>query len=212
MYYEKYAVLGIAEKAADAVALSILWLLLCLPVITIVPASVALYYTVVKNLRRERGKLFRVFWASFRMNMKQGIMVNLLLCAYGIVTVNWLVFAGRFEVTSAQGLLYHIIARVFLLFGVLSQVYLCPVLSRFKGSVKSLVLGAVYLSYRYFLTSLCAVIVLAVFLYAVYVLPVSIVVAPALYMLVLSLFAERTMKKYMERMDAKDVDRWYLEG
>ena len=60
-------------------------------------------------------------------------------------------------------------------------------------------------------TSLCAVVLLAAMLYAVYVLPVSIAAAPALYMYFLSFLVERNLKKYMECTDGKDGDQWYLE-
>lgn len=210
-YYEKYAFLEIAEKMADAVILSLLWLLLCIPVVTIVPSGAALYYSVVKNLRRGRGKPFSVFWKSFRGNLKQGIGINILICVYGMITVSWLLFAEQFTVTSFQGMLYKIIARSFLLFGMFSQVYLCPVLSRFRGTIKTILMGTVYMSYRYLLTSLCAVIVLAGLLYAVYVFPLSMVFVPALYMYLLSLLVERNMKKYAQHMGTAEADQWYLE-
>lgn len=211
MFYEKYAFLEIAEKIADAVILSLLWLLFCIPVVTVVPSSAALYYSVVKNLRRGRGKLFAVFWKSFRGNLKQGIGINILICVYGMITVSWLLFAEQFTVTSFQGMLYKTVARSFLLFGVFSQVYLCPVLSRFKGTVKTILMGTVYMSYRYLFTSLCAVAMLAVLLYAVYVFPLGIMFAPALYMYLLSFLVERNLKKYAERMDTAEADQWYLE-
>ena len=211
MYYEKFGILEMVGKLADVVILSILWLLCCIPVITIIPAGAALYYTVMKNLRRGRGNLGKVFWGSFRTNMKQGILLNVIVCIYGIVTLNWLAFAEQFKVTSAQGLIFHIISRAFLLFGIFSQVYLCPVLSRFRGNAKEVLMGAACMSYRHFVTSLCAVIMLAAVMYGVYVLPVSIVAAPAVYMLLLSLLVERNLKKYVECLNVKEADRWYLE-
>lgn len=211
MYYDKYSFLEIPEKLADAMFLSLLWLVFSIPVVTIVPASAALYYSVVKNLRRGRGKVFRVFWKSFRVNLGQGIRINLLLCVYGLVTVNWLMFAERFSVTSVHGMLFQIVARSFLLFGVLSQVYLCPVLSRFRGNTKAVLLGTVYMSYRYLPTSLCAVIALAAVLCAVYVFPLCIIVIPALYLLLLSFLVEKNLKKYVQRLDAAEADQWYLE-
>lgn len=211
MYYDKYGFLEFAGKAADAVLLSILWLLCCIPVITVVPAGSALYYTVMKNLRRGRGNLFSVFWKSFLANIKQGMLLSAAVCAYWAVTLNWLAFAGQFGAVSAQGMIYKIISRALLLFGLVSQVYLCPVLSRFRGSVKAVLMGAVYMSCRHFFTSLCAVVILAAAVYAVYVLPVSILAVPALYMLLLSFLAERNMKKYMECPAAEDEDQWYLE-
>lgn len=210
MYYEKYGFMEAAGKAADAVILSILWLLCCIPVITVVPAGAALYYTVVKNLRRGRGKLISVFWGSFLENLKQGILLTAVVCVYGTVTLSWLAFAGQFEVASAQGLLYRIISRALLIFGIFSQVYLCPVLSRFRGNAKAVLLGSVYMGFRHFFSSLCAALLLAAMLYAVYALPVCAAAAPALYMLLLSLPAERNMKRYMKCTGEADEDQWYL--
>lgn len=198
-------------KIADTVVLSMLWILLCLPVVTVVPASAALYHSVVKNLRRERGNLLAVFWKSFRDNLRQGIILNLLAAVYGMITISWLLFAGRFEITSVEGIVYKAVSRGLLIAGMLAQVYLCPVLSRFQGNVKEVLLGAVYMSYRYLVTSLCAVILLAGILCAVYVMPVGILFAPVLYMYFLSLLIEKNLKQYVKGMDKTETDPWYLE-
>ena len=42
----------------DIVGLSILWTFLCLPIVTAGPATAALYYTVVKCLRRRDSGAF----------------------------------------------------------------------------------------------------------------------------------------------------------
>ena len=42
----------------DVVGLSVLWIALCLPVVTIGPATAALYYTVVKCVRRRESGAF----------------------------------------------------------------------------------------------------------------------------------------------------------
>ena len=48
----------------DLVFVGILWLLCSLPVLTLGPASTALYYAIVKNVRHDRGQLSRVFFAD----------------------------------------------------------------------------------------------------------------------------------------------------
>jgi len=53
-------------KAVDVIFLGILWLVLCLPIVTAGPASAALYYVMIKNVRRERGMLFKEFFGAFR--------------------------------------------------------------------------------------------------------------------------------------------------
>mgnify|MGYP002861049299 CR=1 FL=1 len=65
-------------KGVDVVGLSIAWLLLCLPVVTIGPASAALYYTVVKCLRQKEKRTFGVFFRAFRDSLKQGVLATLI--------------------------------------------------------------------------------------------------------------------------------------
>ena len=47
------------SKGVDFVGLSLLWLLLCIPIVTIGPATAALYYTVVKVFRQKKEDAFR---------------------------------------------------------------------------------------------------------------------------------------------------------
>ena len=57
----------------DIVGLSVLWIFLCLPVVTIGPATAALYYTVVKYVRKREGGAFGAYLLSFRDNFRTGL-------------------------------------------------------------------------------------------------------------------------------------------
>ena len=61
----------------DVCGLSILWLLLCIPVVTAGPASAALYYAVVKCVRPGEPGAFGAFFHSFRENFKTGALATL---------------------------------------------------------------------------------------------------------------------------------------
>ena len=65
--------------AIDIMYIGILWLLCCLPVITIGASSTAMYYTMVKSVRHGRGHVSREFFGAFRRNFKAA-------------TLAWLVF------------------------------------------------------------------------------------------------------------------------
>lgn len=62
----------------DVVGLSILWIFLCLPVVTAGPATAALYYTVVKCVRRRDSGAFGQYFRSFRRNFKVGVQAGLI--------------------------------------------------------------------------------------------------------------------------------------
>ncbi|MBO5665829.1 MAG: YesL family protein [Firmicutes bacterium] len=123
----------------DTVVLSILWILCCLPLVTIGPATAALYYTAVKCVRFREQRTYRNFFRSFRENMRTGM---------GYTIVFLVLSAGMFFIYMAivgtlpleQALTVPVIWG-FLLFCVfLLSVFLCGVifLSRFDYNLSKL--------------------------------------------------------------------------
>ena len=66
----------------ELIAAGLLWLCASLPVVTIGASTTALYYTVVKAVRRERGRLLSSFVSAFRSNFRESTLIWLLLLAY----------------------------------------------------------------------------------------------------------------------------------
>lgn len=66
------------SKVSDICIISILWLICCLPIVTIGASTTAAYYTMVKVVKREIGTLHKEFFRSFRMNFKDSIVINLI--------------------------------------------------------------------------------------------------------------------------------------
>lgn len=65
----------------DIVWVGILWTLFSLPLVTAGASSTALYYTAVKCIRHERGRLWPVFWKGFRDNFKSATKLWLVYLA-----------------------------------------------------------------------------------------------------------------------------------
>ncbi len=72
------------SKVADFMILSMLWVVFSLPLITAGSATTALYYCAVKVIRSDEGSVFKNFWHSFRTNLKQTILVTVLLLVVSI--------------------------------------------------------------------------------------------------------------------------------
>ena len=49
-------IVSLLNKAGEIILLNMVFLLCCLPVITIGPALASLYYATIKSIRRERGR------------------------------------------------------------------------------------------------------------------------------------------------------------
>ena len=67
------------SRVADLVILNLLWLLFCIPVFTIGASTAAMYRVTLNMVRGEGGGVVRSFWASFKLNFKQGVLLFLIL-------------------------------------------------------------------------------------------------------------------------------------
>ena len=77
----------------DLMVVNWLWLLCCLPIVTIGPATCAMYRITLKLAREEAVYPLRDFWQGFRENWKQGFLLGLLTAALLAVSVGDLYFA-----------------------------------------------------------------------------------------------------------------------
>lgn len=60
-------------RITDCILLSLCWITFSLPIVTMGAASGALYRTVYRCLRHDEGNLLKVYWETFRKNLKSGI-------------------------------------------------------------------------------------------------------------------------------------------
>ena len=188
---------GWLSTLVDVAGLSLLWMLLCLPVVTAVPATAALYYAVVKCVRRRESGAFRAYLRAFRDNLKTGLLTGLILlpAAALLLAVHHI---ARWYGIRAGGVLYLLyVAQYFALMipaGVLC--WLFPLLGRFEYGVRDLFRTAFQLTVAHLPSTVVLVLLTAqsaVFC-AVYWWPVLFL--PAAAMLLASLFTERIFGKY----------------
>ena len=204
-------------KIFDMMVISVVYILICIPIITIGPATTALYYVVVKVIRRERGYVFREFFKSFKLNFKKGTLIGVLLTIVQLILIFDLYYAWNLLEIEPQKA--SILLGVFISLNLLSigfSIYVFPMLSRFEMSFKQLIKGGIYMCLRHlpytilmvvtFLIS-AVVTILSGFLFAF--------IGPSLTMLVISLMMERVLRRYMpeSKGQPKDtgIDEWYLE-
>ncbi len=123
----------------ELVTLSLLWALCSIPLVTLGPASAALYDTAVHVMRRREGTPFERFFSTFRRELKEGVLTTLLWAA--LLGVIALVFYGAlrlFPGFAARGALRSLLELLLAFFalGVLCWVF--PTLSRFTLSFGAL--------------------------------------------------------------------------
>ena len=208
-------------KAFDMLVINTIWLILCLPVITIVPATTAMYYAVVKVIRRERSYAIKEYFRSFKRNFKQGLVFSLI--AVVLVFVLYIDFRYAWELMKAQetsGSTYlGVFLVISLLFGAMFA-YICPILSRFEMKIGGLLKTAFIMSTRHLLTTIGLFGLFVGVLLGCYILLPGVFFLPVVGTLVASFLIERIFKKYMpakeepaegEEETGQERDEWYLE-
>ena len=126
-------------KFCDIICLSLLYIILCIPIVTIGPATTALYYTIVKVIRRERGYIGKEFFHSFKDNFKTGSLTTIILvAAFSILYID---FQYALYLANTKNVFGYIMCAIF---GMIAMIFVCitiyifPVLSRFTIKGKQL--------------------------------------------------------------------------
>lgn len=183
------------SRGVDIVGLSILWAVLCLPVITIGPATAALYYTVVKVFREKEEGAFGLFLKAFKDNFKSGILLTLIVVPLMILLV-WGYDVMSNNISSSQGIVMYMAYYVMLLLPIGTICYLFPLMGRYEFKISQLMITAFSLAMKHLPSTL--IIVLLTIELAVFVIeqwwPVLFV--PVAGMILCSLFLERIFGKY----------------
>lgn len=209
-------VIQFLNKVCDMLFVSIVFVLLCIPVVTIGPACTALYYAVVKVIRRERGYVLKEFFRSFKMNFKRGAVVGIiLLLVFAILGFDLMYAWGLTEPDSSKGSLLMGVFIGITFLAVSFSIYVFPILSRFDMTVKQLFKAASYMSMRHIHFTIPMILVNAAAAVIVYYFFPFIFLAPATATLINSLMMEKIFKKYMPASEGPGEetgkDEWYLE-
>ena len=134
------------SKAADLVILSFLWFVCCLPIVTIGPASSALYYVTLKMVRKEEIRVTSCFFKGFRDNFKQGIVYSFVFVIVGAV----LLFDYTFT-AGIEGMVGTVCSVCFFVMGVwmlCTMFYTFPLQAQFYNTTKQTLINAMILSVR----------------------------------------------------------------
>ena len=196
----------ILQKMLNVVGLSLVWILCCLPVVTIGASTAALYYTTVKVVRNERGYLFAEYFSAFKKNFRQGTIATLVylvvsaLFYFDVRILNLL----RGEVADAGALKMSIYGVVIVLS--LYYVLLLLQMSRFNNNLKALARNTLILMIRHLPSSLLTLIIIAFGFFASWLIPLFAIIMPTVAAWLISIPMEKVYHRYMtpEEQDWED--------
>ncbi len=237
------------NKIVDLIWLSVLWSLIALPLFVaatfisifgfenpgllpivampigcclIGPASAALYYAVVKVIRRERGYATRCFFHSLKENFKQGLLSSMIFGLFlGIFIVDYLFAPQTMENQTMVSILLGVLLATGI-FAIFILLWINPILSRFTVTLKELFKNSFYTAIR----CLVRTLIMGVFWFGIgYVLWYFLwnnmgylllfpMFLPGLSALLRSFVIEPVFKKLVgdqSEAEANGIDAWYAE-
>lgn len=129
----------------DMVILHILWLICCIPLVTIGPATAAANYVTLKIVRDEGRGVWHMFFKSFRKNFRQGCLLGLVFFPAGLVLLlDFYLCLYRLE-TGGMFQFVMLAALGFLtILYLLEMMYLWAVLAWFENTEKQTVISAFF--------------------------------------------------------------------
>lgn len=211
----------VLSKIFDIGYLSIVFILFCIPMVTIGASLTALYYTTVKVIRRDRGYVFQEFWHSFKTNFINATIMWIMQAALtALLYLNITFTSGTVKNLDSVGFF----SGIYLVLGIIIYAISCyvyPVLSRFMMNKRKVIRMSLFLAIRYIYITIPLIIISSVSIIAVVILlpymPIIPIIVPALASLIYSYLMELVLKKYMPKEESKttedgeEVVEWYNE-
>lgn len=204
--------MGLLTRISDLLVASVLFCFTCLPLVTIGPSLAALYHTVVKVVRRERGKVFDTYFAAFRTNFRQGFLLWMICLGYlllGLADVYLLqVFGYMYDANK----FFFVITWLYLLPLVLVFPWLFSYLSRFNDPIGRILKNAFILGLTNIGRTLGCVVFLALGVLIGYLFPAAIIIIPGPVCWLISKRTEPIFKELtQDQPKERGTDDWYNE-
>lgn len=223
------------SKLWDVIVLSVIWCVCCFPLyfaytflvsdfvsavdllikcvldaicmIPVGPAIAALYYAVVKSVRKDRNYVVRSYFHAFKVNFRQGSVISAVIgvaATFISFNLHYAYLSAKTDIKFAQITFVTTGAVTILTVVFASMVF--PILSRFSFTMLNLIKMTFYISCRHILWTLLVIAVLAASAIGIYIILPLLFVLPAITALICSFPIEHILKRYMVAIEKKAAD------
>ena len=190
MFGPEGKVMTALDRFWTALALNLLWLICCFPVITIGAATGAFYETARTRVLKGDGNLFATFFKTFQSNFLQATALELL--GIVILAVGGLTFSVAYQM--GLWMLYFAILFELLVFLCLFY-WSIPLAVRFKNKTLAHVRNGLLMGFGHLWSTLLLLLMLAVTIWIIYIIFPLIFVLPIAVMLFWVWRVERVLIK-----------------
>lgn len=192
------------SRFGDFFGLSLLWLLCCVPVLTIAPASIALYDTVAHCLHGKEDGPYRRFFRTLKAELLPGLGLSAL---WGVV-FTLLILGYQITTTAGSGTLaatYSMLYAGTLLIPLAMFLWVIPIQSRFRYRFLDLHRTALSYTVIHLPTTAGMLLTMIVTVVLLLTVPVLFMLLPAICATVQAWLIEKVFVQYMPEDDDDDA-------
>lgn len=120
------------NTAVQFIGLNFLFILCCIPIVTIGPAVAALYQVTLRESRGEHGYIFRTFFRYFKEMFMQSIFTFILGTAVVLLLLFNIIFWNNLSSAFSDIIVVLLVILLFLVS--CTVIYVFPLMARFKNS------------------------------------------------------------------------------
>lgn len=157
MFHPDSPVIRFLWKMADLIALNLVWLICCVPIITIGPSTTAMYCVAREIAKGNWPGIFKTFFSAFKSNFKQSLLVFLILLVPICLVAVYLLFAASGALDQVVWLKVLSYVAVFIIGFICTYAY--PLMANFDNTVGNTLKNAMLLPLANpFLAVVCTVL------------------------------------------------------
>lgn len=193
------------EKIFDCILLSLCWITACIPVVTIGSACGALYRAVYRSIRKDEVHPMKIFWTTFRENLKNGILVWVpILAVYVFLIADAVIVRGLIAQGQPMGKYLGIIIA---LIGITSvwAAYCTAYCVRFTGKTLEVLGICALLVLNHPVVTLVMLAFITLGAAIGLIVPYIVIFLPAMICLLLSFQMENVFFKHMRPEDQEKI-------
>ena len=189
------------ETLANIMGVSLLWVLYSIPIFTIGASTTALYLTVHKVIRHNEGRVWQLFWGTFKSNFKQATVLwlfLLLVCAFFAVD-GYICYILSDVIPVLKWILVLVV--VLLVFCVMWSLYWFPYISHIQDSNKAVLKNTLIMCVLHLLSSLSLLVAFGLCIWVIFTFsfyPAFLAFLPAGYMYFASIVLEKIFGNYWD--------------
>jgi uncharacterized membrane protein YesL len=181
------------DKICEFLLLNFLWVLFCLPVFTIFPATAAMFGVVRSWLKKEEPGLTKMFLTLFKENFKQSFILGIVWTLIGLFFSFSLMIEFHMNGSIKLFLQPALIIICLIYFG--TSIFLFPIMVNYQLNWIGIIKNSFLFSISQPLASFFSILLLACLAIAVFFIPVSFLALSSIVSYMIYHLCNRAFKK-----------------